>query len=223
MKTLPYRLAIFDFDGTLADSSDWFLRNFDDMADRFGFRRIGEGEIEKLRHLSNREIVRYLRVPAWKLPGIARHMREKVAREADSIHLFEGVGEMLGELSRAGIRTAIVSSNSEENVRRILGTRNAARIDLYECSASLFGKARKLKRAVARSGIPASEALAIGDETRDIEAARKAGIAAAAACWGYAAPEALRRFGPDLMLGNMADIVRAFSPVDEGKSGARGP
>ena len=150
-------------------------------------------------------------------------MREKVALEANSIHLFQGVGEMLGELSRAGIRTAIVSSNSEENVRRILGTRNAARIDLYECSASLFGKARKLKRAVARSGIPASEALAIGDETRDIEAARKAGIAAAAVSWGYAAPEALRRFGPDLMLETMADIVRALSPVDEGKAAARGP
>ena len=42
---MPYQLAIFDFDGTLADSSDWFLRNFDDMADRFGFRRIADAEL----------------------------------------------------------------------------------------------------------------------------------------------------------------------------------
>ena len=44
-----YRLVIFDFDGTLADSFPWVLRAMDDVADRFKFRRVREGELEELR------------------------------------------------------------------------------------------------------------------------------------------------------------------------------
>ena len=37
---MTYRLAIFDFDGTLADSFPFFLSVFNTIADRHGFRRI---------------------------------------------------------------------------------------------------------------------------------------------------------------------------------------
>ena len=43
---MPYSLVIFDLDGTLADSFPWFLRNVNDVADRFGFRRIADGDVE---------------------------------------------------------------------------------------------------------------------------------------------------------------------------------
>src|SRR3954451_19595424 len=66
-----YDLAIFDFDGTLADSAIWMAGVFNDVADRFGYRRVSEDELQMLRGRSNREIVRYLGVPAWKLPFIA--------------------------------------------------------------------------------------------------------------------------------------------------------
>ena len=51
---MPYSLAIFDLDGTLADSFPWFLRNVNDVADRFGFRRIEENDVEELRHAGSR-------------------------------------------------------------------------------------------------------------------------------------------------------------------------
>jgi phosphoglycolate phosphatase len=68
-------LVIFDLDGTLADSFPWFLRHANDVADRFGFRRIADDEIEPLRRAGSREILQRLGVPRWKLPLIARHMR----------------------------------------------------------------------------------------------------------------------------------------------------
>jgi len=38
---MPYSLVIFDLDGTLVDSFPWFLRTINDVADYFGFRRVG--------------------------------------------------------------------------------------------------------------------------------------------------------------------------------------
>ena len=202
-----YELVIFDFDGTLADSADWMIETFNGIAQQFGIRSVTPEEIEQLRGRSNREIVSYLGVPMWKLPGIATEMRRRVEADAHSIRLFDGIQSMLERLRAGGVRTAIVSSNSEQNIRRILGAQNAALIDFYDCGASLFGKARKLRAVVTRSGVPAAKAICIGDETRDIEAAREAGIVAGAVLWGYAKRDVLQSFGPTVMFESMSDIA----------------
>ena len=73
---MSHRLALFDFDGTLADSQDWFLGIFDQVADRFGYRRLAPGDRERLRGLETKAILHDLGVPTWKLPMIAKHVRE---------------------------------------------------------------------------------------------------------------------------------------------------
>ena len=88
---MPYALVIFDLDGTLADSFPWFLRTINDVADRFGFRRVANEDVEALRHASTREILSRLEVPVWKLPAIARHARRLKGEAAAEISLFAGV------------------------------------------------------------------------------------------------------------------------------------
>ena len=111
---MPYSLAILDLDGTLADSFPWFLRHVNDVADRFGFRRIEEDEIEPLRRAGSREVLKRLEVPLWKLPLIARHMRRLKAAHIGDIPLFPEVEPMLRALHDSGMRLALVSS---DNVR----------------------------------------------------------------------------------------------------------
>jgi phosphoglycolate phosphatase len=72
-----------------------------------------------LRGRSNTEIVRHLGVPLWKLPRIAAEMRRRIAADIAQIRLFAGVDDMLRALDERDLRLAIVSSNSEENVRRV--------------------------------------------------------------------------------------------------------
>ena len=55
--------------------------------------------------------------------------------------------------------------------------------------------------------------ISIGDEVRDIEAARAAGIACGAVRWGFASTEALQALGPDLIFERMEDIVRGLRPA----------
>src|SRR3954451_14893141 len=92
---MTYKLVLFDFDGTLADTFPWFSRVLNGVADRFGFKRIEDGEGETLRCLSAQEIIAHLGVPGWKLPLIARHMRRLAAEHRDEIRLFAGVDCML--------------------------------------------------------------------------------------------------------------------------------
>ena len=63
---MTYRLVIFDFDGTLADSASWFVKALNDLAPRHGFRPVTAAEIEMLRGRGNREIIRYLKLARWR-------------------------------------------------------------------------------------------------------------------------------------------------------------
>ena len=206
LRSMPYSLAIFDLDGTLADSFPWFLRNVNDVADRFGFRRVADDEIEQLRHAGTREIIRRLDVPMWKLPMIARHMRRMKTSDLDGIPLFPGAAAMLRALRDGGLALALVSSDHETNARGLLGEA-AGLFAHFDCGAALFGKAARFRRILKRAGVAPTQAISIGDEIRDIEAARAAGLACGAVTWGYAAPNALRALGPEWMFDRMEDIA----------------
>jgi phosphoglycolate phosphatase len=203
---MRYKLAIFDFDGTLADSFPWFRRVLNDVADKFRFRPVADGETETLRGMSAREILTHLRIPRWKVPMIARHMRALMAQDIHNVHPFPGVDAMFRQLSEQGIALAIASSNTEENVRRVLGSRSASLVSHYACGASIFGKATKLNVIARRSGLLPHDMIYIGDEIRDFEAARRLGMSFGAVAWGYTRPETLAALSPTLMLTRIDEI-----------------
>jgi phosphoglycolate phosphatase len=204
---LKYKLIIFDVDGTLADSFPWFGQVINDVADRFRFRRVEADEIEALRGCDAPTILQRLGVSKWKLPMIARHMRALKAQHLHEIALFPGVDRLLHELAKKDVALAVVSSDSESNVRGTLGPTNAQRIAFYACGASLFGKRAKFASVLKRSRILPMQAIAIGDEIRDAEAARSAGIAFGAVSWGYGTVESLRSLAPEHIFSNIDDIL----------------
>jgi len=205
-----YDLIIFDLDGTLANSAAWFRSNLNRVARRHGFRQIDDAELETLRGRSSKAILAHLEIPPWKMPFIARSMRRIVASDIDQIKLFEGVDALLAHLARNGVLIAIATSNAEVNARRILGESNAKLVSHFACGASFFGKASIFRSVVKQLGADPSRSLAVGDEARDIEAARKAGIAVGAVSWGYATAELLQSQHPDHLFLSMADIQTAI-------------
>ena len=206
---MRYRLAIFDFDGTLADSFPWVVGMMNDVADRFSFRRVREDELEDLRLCDAREIMRRLGVKRWKLPMIARYVRTRMAAEVDQIPLFPGASEMLDDLASAGVKLAVVSANGEDTIRKVLGPQNAALIDGFAAGVSLFGKRSKLIKMAKLAGVERSEAIVIGDELRDLDAARAAGMAFGAVSWGATRASAHQARGADYIYERMDQIARS--------------
>ena len=207
--TMSHRLALFNFDGPLADSQDWFLGVFDQVADRFGYRRLAPGDRERLRGLETKAILRDLGVPLWKLPMIAKHLRELATRDIERIGLFPGAAEMLAAVRAGGVQVAVVSSNDEGNVRRVLGPA-AAHVAHFTCGARLFGKAGKIRGALKALRVEAKDAILVGDEARDAAAARDVGIDCGLVAWGYADPAFLRSLAPTLFFERMDEIAPAL-------------
>ncbi|MGX1786772.1 HAD-IA family hydrolase [Bosea sp. NPDC055332] len=201
-----YSLAIFDYDGTLADSFPWFCSVLNQTARRFGFREVAEGEADELRGLDSRQIIARLGVPLWRMPAIAMHMRKLSAEAGDAVALFPGAGSMLARLAASDVTIAIVSSNSEAVIRRTLG-RASAHVSHFSCGASLWGKSAKFKAVIRQAGVDRQRVIAIGDEIRDIDAARRAGIASGAVTFGYNTGASLRAREPDMVFDDYEQLL----------------
>lgn len=204
----PVRLAIFDFDGTLADTFPFFVGIFNELALHHGFRTVAPDEIPALRQLAVREIMRHLELPLWKLPVVTRSFLARMKAQTTGIHLFPGIDAALASLAASGTQLAIVSSNSTGNIRHVLGARNMELVSQFECGATLFGKAARLKKVLKRSGVAAADAIYVGDQSTDFEAASAAGIPFGAVAWGYADPAALRRLSPQREFVQVRELER---------------
>jgi phosphoglycolate phosphatase len=206
-----YTLVIFDFDGTLADTFPWFTNVINKVAEKYHFKKIEPGEHETIREFDARGVLKYLGVPLWKMPLIASYMRTLMTHDIQKIALFQGIEGLLRRLASVGVTLAVVSSNSYENIRHVLGAEMAALIAHYECGVSMFGKEAKLRKILKRSGVSPGEAIYIGDEIRDSEAARKLGMAFGGASWGYTTAESLRAHSPDDVFASIDDIMTRLS------------
>ena len=205
---MNYKLIIFDFDGTLADSFPYFLRTINILATTYNFPTINTEDVEQLRGLDARQMMKRANLPSWKIPLIARSFIRLMARDIDQIRLFNGIPELLKMLADQGVKLAIVSSNREENIRRVLGAESASLITYYGCGTSLFGKQHKFKKANATSRVTPAETLCVGDEVRAIEAAREATTAAGAVAWGYTRPDVWEAYTDIAVFNTPDDIAR---------------
>ncbi|MDR3574135.1 MAG: HAD hydrolase-like protein [Anaerolineaceae bacterium] len=204
---MKYKLVIFDFDGTLADSFSWLISVTDQVADRYKFKRLDKSQIETLRGYDVKKLIKDYHVPFWKIPQIGKHLRKLMSENIQFIRMFEGIPALLQGLADQGAVLAVLSSNSCQNIHQVLGPENAALIRYYECGVSIFGKPAKIRKLLKKSGIQAGEAILIGDEIRDLDAARAIPIASGAVSWGFARVEALQARSPSEFFTSVDDIA----------------
>ncbi|MBO9768993.1 MULTISPECIES: HAD hydrolase-like protein [Xanthomonas] len=199
-------LIIFDFDGTLADSFGFFLSTQRLLAERHGFRAAQAHEVDDARRLSTRELLKASGLSAWRVPWVAADFI-RLMRAAPPVALFPGIAHTVSALHAGGARLAVVSSNSVENVQRALGAELSARFAVIEGGAHLLGKQRALRRVLHATGHPASQAVYVGDQVADWEAAQVVGLPFAAVAWGYAHPDVFAGLAGTQLIARVEDLL----------------
>jgi phosphoglycolate phosphatase len=195
---MPFKLVIWDFDGTIVDSRALMLAIFNRLAAELRYRPVEDPE--SVRSLTTRQFLRRHGISIWRLPRLVRRFHAAAAEEAENLKLYPGLFDALAGLSRAGFRLGILSSNKEETIRRCLRANGAEEHFAFVVGyPRLFGKGKALRRIVRAERVAAADVLYVGDEVRDIEAARKARVASAAVTWGLNTEAILRSFSPDLL------------------------
>jgi len=200
------KCIIFDFDGTLADTYEEIKKIVNDLQ----YPKIKNINFEEVRDKGIRKMVKEAEIPLWKLPRFSYDVLKKL-KEKKSTKIFPGTKIILNELVQ-DYKIGIVSSSSKENIEQTLKKKKI--FGLFEfiySDSSLFGKDKVLKRMLKNNNLNPNEILYVGDEDRDILAAKKVGIKIIAVTWGFNSKERLLFNNPDYIVDSPREITRILN------------
>lgn len=203
------RTVIFDFDGTLADTFVSSIRIFEKLMHRN--KPYSPAEIQRLRGLTALHIVRELRIRPWKLPWLMLRGRALMRKEVETIVIFEGLEAVLQQLEAAGIDMYIISSNSPGTIRKVMEAKGLSKYfkRIYG-NVGIFGKAKMLRKVMDRNQLEATSIYYVGDEGRDVEAAKRVHVHSVAVGWGFNTPDLLAKHHPSALVTTPQELADAL-------------
>jgi phosphoglycolate phosphatase-like HAD superfamily hydrolase len=199
------KYIVFDFDGTLADSLS-FIKEIAYEE----FENVSDHDFDVLREEGVGALIKERKIRFWNLPKTVLKLTSRMTN-VQGINLFPEVIDSLLVLSQS-YKLGIVSSNSEKNIFDNLKKHNVHHLfDFIFSQSSLFGKDKVLKKMCKKHQIHHSEVIYVGDEDRDIVAAKKAKIKNIAVSWGYNSKNKLRQLNPDFLVNSPKEMVSYLS------------
>ena len=201
------RHVLFDFDGTLVDSLNIVIEVYNQLADKYNSKKIEQKDIAHLKGLSIMERSKFLDFKLYKFPLLALDIYKLYKHSIKDLILFDGIKELLEELNACGFQLAIVSTNSEHNIRECLEHNQIDFINEIICSNNMFGKNEDIKRFLKTHKLKESEVIYVGDEARDIIAGKKSGVEVIWVSWGYDHIDNANKEQPNYIVNKPHEII----------------
>ncbi len=201
------KLIIFDFDGTIADTLPATIEIALKLNDKLKLFKKEEVDIENFRNTSSNDFIAKLKMPKYKLLYYIWKFRKMLGVKIENIPVFPGIKETLEKLDAAGIKLAMVTSNSTGNARKFLLSKQIKVFDIIETPLFVFNKARVIENVMKKLNVAPEDTVYVGDETRDIESAQKAGVKSVAVTWGYHFRDLLARYKPNYMVDKPEELL----------------
>lgn len=192
---------LFDFDGTLADSLSAIIAITNRLAPEFGFRPTPPENVEALKGLTARQLIRYSGIPILKIPALLRRVRAEMRQQSAHIPPCSGMPTIIRQLQAQNHSLAVITSNTPEAVWAFLMAH-----DLQDCFLSvdgggtLFRKGKLINRCLEQHRFTPETTVYVGDEVRDIDAARFAAVSPVSVTWGFNSRGALQAAQPDWLV-----------------------
>lgn len=190
-----FELIVFDWDGTLMDSTGMIAASIQAAARDLG---IAPPSLDQARQIIGLGLDDALRqalpdLPPRRYPELAERYRFHYLARDHELLFFAGVPELLTELAAAGYRLGIATGKSRRGLDRALSSSGLG--DYFHatrCADECPSKPhpQMLDELMAEFGVPPAMTLMIGDTTHDLQMARNAGVTGVAVAYG-AHPKAI--------------------------------
>jgi phosphoglycolate phosphatase len=197
-----YRLVVFDWDGTLMDSTGQIVAAAMATISDLGLPERQPDAVRDIIGLGLREGWHRL-FPELDAEGFAAFVdayRERFLSPAfQTARLFERAAEVVEELAGRGMVLAVATGKSRRGLDRDL---QATGLGRFMAGSRTADETRSkphpamLLELMQGLGAAPETTLMVGDTEWDLEMARRAGVAAVAAGYGAHAPERLQRYAP---------------------------
>lgn len=212
---MTHKVIIFDFDGTIADTVDALVTIANRLAGEFGYIQITPEDLARLRNFTSREIIKYSGISLLKIPFLLKKVKGELKAKISELQPIPGISEVLLALHSQGYRLGIITSNSPENVTAFLIKNQLNHLfEFIHSGVTIFGKTTIINNVLKQKKLKTEAVIYVGDETRDIEASKKANIKVIAVTWGFNSPEALAKQDPYILINHPPELLEVIRVLD---------
>ena len=212
MSPTEYKLLIFDWDGTLADSIGRIVTAMQVAAQRSGRPERDAPAVKGIIGLGLPEAILtlYPDMTAEQVIAFRQHYADVyIAMDAEPSPLFAGVKESLEAFREQGYRLAVATGKARRGLDRVLGAHGWE--DFFDITRAADETASKpdplmLNQILAHCDVRPEHALMVGDATFDLLMARNAGIDSVAVGYGAQSMERLLAFEPRLAIDTFSQL-----------------
>ncbi len=198
---------VFDFDGTIANSKDKIIQIINELSYKYGYEKLSIQQIKLFQSKGARWLISNLEISKMRVPFLMRDIRADLFEITKDLKPFVGISNVLRELKDHKIVLGILTTNSESNVRLFIKNNNIDFFDFIYHGSSLFGKDVLLKKMLKGQVLNKEETVYVGDEDRDIEAAKKIGLKSIAVTWGFNSKKLLASTKPNYLITKPLDLL----------------
>jgi phosphoglycolate phosphatase len=206
-----FDLMIFDWDGTLFDSTAIIAEAIQRAVVDVGGRDPGLERASHVIGLGLRQALEWVApdMNPSQYPELARRYAYHYERRADDLHLFPGILEMLLALKQAGYQLAIATGKSRRGLDLTMAQ---LPVDGLFCASRTADQTegkpspRMLLELMQECGCGSHNTLMVGDTTHDLQMALNAGCAAVGVSYGAHPLEQLTPLGPLFIADSPKDL-----------------
>lgn len=191
-----FDLVVFDWDGTLADSTGVIATALQSACRDIGCDVPDDATARYVIGLGMHDAVRHIApgLDPGRYPQLAHHYRNHYFAAAEAIPLYAHARELLADLRRTGHLLAVATGKSRTGLDRALAFHSLADVfHATRCADEGMPKPHPdmLLHLMTRLGAARERVVMIGDTTHDLEMAARAGVRSMALTHGAHASEAL--------------------------------
>jgi phosphoglycolate phosphatase len=205
--------VIFDFDGVIVDTFPHSRDIACLLYEEFRHEKPKKETVEKLMGQGIRTVIKELRVPLTKIPYFERKFRQELALRIDKVKIFKGIKAVLKQIKNKDYPLGILSSNSQKNLHYIFQKNQIDFFDFIYSDSSCFGKGKVLAKLLKKLHLKPKEAIYIGDEERDVQAAKQNKVKVIAVGWGYDNEQVLKKQKPDFFAKEPKDLLKILKKL----------
>jgi len=206
-----YDLVVFDWDGTLIDSTGAITEAIRSSAADLGLPVPSRERASHVIGLGLMDAIRYA-VPsldAAQVPAFVDRYRHHYLKEDERLRPFDGIPALLAELASLGATLAIATGKSRAGLSRALTQTSWGRhFTTTRCADEGTPKPDPwmLRDICDEVGIAPARTVMIGDTTHDLRMAHSAGAFAVAVTYGAHPPDELRALAPAACVETVAQL-----------------
>lgn len=219
------RAAIFDFDGTVADTIPVIRTSLNITMQQLGFPTLTEEHVVNAINNGARMLIRDT-LPAELRENDAEvdriltiYLGNYRAHHLETTTAYDGIPALFEGLHAAGWKLAVLSNKHHDMVENLSRqTLPTGTVDAVQ--GVIAGKPPKpdpylVERICARLGVLPEECVMIGDSDVDVLTAKNAGMKHIGVTWGYRSEEVLREKGATHFAHNAEELGRLLALMKE--------